>query len=242
MQKLFVETIDSKTILLGEEQSRHIVKSLRMKKGDLITLTDGGGYEYVCMLESTKPGNTFLTVCYKKESDCEPGVKVSLYQSMPKGGKMEDIIQKSVEMGAFEIVPVITKRSIKRPDEKQAEKANARYNKIALEAAQQSGRGIVPRVGKTLAFDEALRSCKAEQIIVFYEGGGEPIKNIISACPSARHIAVFIGPEGGFDKSEIDSIVSRGGKTAGLGKRILRCETAPIAALTAIMLLTGNLE
>lgn len=242
MQKMFVEKIEADEVLLDEAQSRHLVKSLRMKKGDFITLTDGGGFEYVCMIESTQPDNTRLSVCYKKETAGEPDIKVTLYQGMPKGDKLEDIIQKSVELGVYEIVPVITKRSIKRPDEKQAEKKNARYNKIALEAAQQSGRGIVPRVSSTVQLGQALGYCTADEIIVFYERGGAPLRSIMNAAGNKKHIAVFIGPEGGFDKSEIDSIVSAGGHTASLGKRILRCETAPVAALSAIMLLSGNLE
>lgn len=240
MQKLFVENVDSSRIILDEEQSRHIAKSLRMRQGDMITVCDGSETDYGCIIDEITKTQVALKVCYKQVSQSEPSVKVSLYQGVPKGDKTEDIIQKSVELGVFEITPVLTKRSVSRPDDKQAAKKQIRYNKIALEAAQQSGRGIIPRVHKMTAFKEAVESCTADLKIIFYEGGGEPLKSIINN--DIKSIAVFIGPEGGFEKEEVDAVLNSGGIRATLGKRILRTQTAPAAALSAIMLLTGNLE
>ncbi len=245
MKKLFVEIVDGDALVLDEEQSRHLAKSLRMNVGDMITVCDGKGIDYGCRIAGISKESVSLEVCYQQASDSEPSVKVSLYQGVPKGDKAEDIIQKCVELGVFEITPTLTKRSISRPDEKQAAKKNARYNKIALEAAQQSGRGIVPRVNKMITLKEAAASCGADLKILFYEGGGEPIKKILadfSKDKTPESIAIFIGPEGGFDPEETALLQDCGAASATLGKRILRTQTAPVAALTAIMLLTGNLE
>lgn len=242
MQKLFIDNYTGEEkIFLNEEQSRHIAKSLRMKKGDMLTVCTGDGNDYGCMIsEITRDGGAVLQVCYKNATQSEPDIKVSLYQGVPKGDKMEDIIQKSTELGVYEIIPTLTKRCVSRPQEKQAEKKRLRYSKIALEAAQQSGRGIVPQIKKMTDFKTAVKECAADIKIVFYEGGGKPLSEIIKK--GTESAAVFIGPEGGFEKEEVDFLAANGAVCATLGKRILRTQTAPAAALSAIMLLTGNLE
>jgi len=243
MQKLFIENeVIEKKIILNEEQSRHIAGSLRMKKGDMLTVCDGAGTDYGCIIDEITKDFVALSVCYKQASDSEPNIKVSLFQGVPKGDKMEDIIQKCVELGIYEITPVLTKRSVSRPDERQAQKKQARYQKIALEAAQQSGRGIVPKINKMQSFKQAAQSCDADVKILFYEGGGKSLKSIINENKNASSFAIFIGPEGGFEKEEVDEILNSGGINATLGARILRTQTAPVAALAAIMLLTDNLE
>lgn len=240
MQKLFVDFEFNEKIVLNEEQSRHIAKSLRMKKGDMITVCNGNGTDYGCIIQEITKTTVTLSVCYKQASESEPSIKVSLYQGVPKGDKMEDIIQKCVELGIFNITPVLTKRSISRPDEKQAAKKQQRYSKIALEAAQQSGRGIVPEIKNMVDFKRAVDECEADLIIIFYEGGGKSLKSLMN--DEIRSVAIFIGPEGGFEKEEVDAVLQKGGVNATLGKRILRTQTAPVAALASIMLLTGNME
>lgn len=240
MQKLFVSSVDGDKIFLNEEQSRHIAKSLRMRQGDMITVCNGSGTDYGCIIDEITKSSVTLSVCYEQASNSEPDIKVSLFQGVPKGDKMEDIIQKCVELGIFEITPVLTKRSISRPDEKQAKKKQIRYNKIALEAAQQSGRGIVPEIHAMTSFKNAVEACNADLKILFYEGGGAPIKSVINK--DIKSAAIFIGPEGGFEKEEVEAVLNSGGISATLGKRILRTQTAPVAALSAIMLLTDNLE
>lgn len=241
MKKLFTEYDGiSEKIYLNEEQSRHITKSLRMKKGDMLTVCTGDGNDYGCIIDDINKDGARLAVCYKQASDSEADIKVSLYQGVPKGDKFEDIIQKCTELGVYEIIPVLTKRCVSRPQEKQAEKKRQRYARIALEAAQQSGRGIVPEIKKMTELKTAVSQCEAEIKIVFYEGGGEPLSALIKK--GAKSAAVFIGPEGGFEKEEVELLKQNGAVAATLGKRILRTQTAPIAALSAIMLLTGNLE
>lgn len=239
MQKLFVDFVPDEQVVLDREQSRHIIKSLRMKKGDMLYLSCGDGYDYGCMIEDASD-EAVLKVCYKQPNNSEPSVKVSLYQGVPKGDKMEDIIQKCTEMGVSQITPTLTHRSVSRPDEKSAKKKNQRYQKIALEAAQQSGRGIVPAVNQMESIKSAVEKDESQLKILFYEGGGEPLKNIITK--DLNSVSVYIGPEGGFEKDEVEYLREKGAVIASLGKRILRTQTAPVAALTAIMLLTGNLE
>ena len=240
MQKLFVENINDEKIILDGESARHIAKSLRMRVGDVICVTDGGGDDYGCQIEEITKDEVVLKVCYKQACESEPSCRVTIYQGVPKSSKMEDIIQKCVELGVCKIAPTLTKRCVSRPDDKAAGKKNQRYQKIALEAAQQSGRGIVPKIENMKTLSQAIAEDESDVKIVFYEGGGEKLADIVK--PDTESVSVFIGPEGGFEQEEVEQIEASGGVRATLGKRILRTQTAPVAALTAIMLLTGNLE
>lgn len=240
MQKLFIDFEPNGKIILNEEQSRHISKSLRMKVGDMLTLSCGNGKDYGCIIDTIDSKSVTLSVCYEQANNCEPTVKVKLYQGVPKGDKLEDIIQKCTELGITEIQPVLTHRSVSRPDSKSAKKKQARYQKIALEAAQQSGRGIIPTIGEMTDLKTAVSKDNSQLKILFYEGGGSPLKEIINK--NTQTVSIYIGPEGGFEESEVALIKENGVTVATLGKRILRTQTAPVAALTAIMLLTDNME
>lgn len=240
MQKLFLDYTPQDQIILDGEEARHIAKSLRMRVGDMLTVTDGNGSDFGCQIENITKDTVELKVCYQQANDSEPSCKVTIYQGVPKGTKFEDIVQKCVELGVYSIVPTVTKRCVSRPDPKSAEKKNKRYQKIALEAAQQSGRGIVPQIAPMKTLKQAIAEDESDVKIVFYEGGGEPVKSIV--MPECKSVSVYIGPEGGFEKDEVEQIIAAGGICATLGKRILRTQTAPVAALTAIMLLTNNLE
>lgn len=240
MQKLFIDFEPDSKVILNEEQSRHISKSLRMKVGDMLTLSCGNGKDYGCIIDTIDSKSVTLSVCYKQANNCEPTVKVKLYQGVPKGDKLEDIIQKCTELGISKIQPVLTHRSVSRPDSKSAKKKQARYQKIAVEAAQQSGRGIVPEICEMTDLKTAVTNDDSELKILFYEGGGAPLKEIINK--NVKTVSIYIGPEGGFEENEVELIKENGGTVATLGKRILRTQTAPVASLTAIMLLTDNLE
>lgn len=240
MQKLFIDYTPLDKIYLNPEQSRHIAKSLRMRVGDMLSVADGNGNEYGCQIEEITSDSVCLNICYKQANQTEPTCKVSIYQGVPKSAKMEDIIQKCTELGVCEITPVLTKRCVSRPDEKSAGKKNQRYQKIALEAAQQSGRGIVPQINPMITLKQAIATDSAQVKIIFYEGGGESLKSLINS--NTQSVSIYIGPEGGFEKDEVDAVVSAGGRVATLGPRILRTQTAPVAALSAIMLLTDNME
>ena len=239
MQKLFIDYTPRDTVILEGEEARHIAKSLRMRVGDMLTVTDGGGKDYGCQIQAIDRDTVTLDVCYQQACNSEPTCAVTIYQGVPKSQKMEDIIQKCVELGVTRIVPTLTKRSISRPDPKQAGKKNQRYQKIALEAAQQSGRGIVPQIEQQITLKQAISTDKSKKKIVFYEGGGCSLKDIVS--PTDTAVSVYIGPEGGFDPDEVEALASAGAVVATLGPRVLRTQTAPVAALTAIMLLTDNM-
>lgn len=240
MQKLFVENAGGELIYLNEEQSRHVARSLRMKKGDMITVCSGDGRDFGCMIEDENKNGVVLRVCYEQASAGEAGVRVTLFQAVPKGDKLDDVIQKCTELGVHKIVPVLTKRCVSRPNPAQAQKKLLRCNKIALEAAQQSGRGAVPAVEPMVTLEEAARLSSAQVKLLFYEGGGSPLSSLIEK--DAKSVDIFIGPEGGFAPEEVELLTSAGARRATLGPRILRTQTAPVAALACVMLLTGNLE
>lgn len=228
-----------KYIIVGDD-AQHIRKSLRMKEGEELTLVSPDGIQHLCVVERLAEGVLVKEVSAKPCLQ-EPTVKVTLYQGLTKGDKMDFIVQKAVELGVTEIVPTLTDRCISRPDEKSMKKKTERWQKIALGAAQQSRRGIIPQVKPMLTLKEAAQRAKEDEVsIVFYEGGGETIASLLKETP--KTVSIFIGSEGGFEESEIEYLVGAGTVNATLGKRILRAETAPLAALSAIMFYTGNMN
>lgn len=225
---------------IAGDDAQHIRKSLRMKEGEELTLVSPDGTEHLCVIRNLSE-NVEVEAISAKPTEQEPSVKVTLYQGLTKGDKMDFIVQKAVELGVTEIVPTLTDRCISRPDEKSMNKKILRFQKIALGAAQQSRRGIVPEVKPMLTLKEAAEKAKSDDVsIVFYEGGGKTISSLLKDNP--KTVSIFIGSEGGFEESEIEYLVNAGAVNATLGKRILRAETAPLAALSAIMFYTGNME
>ncbi len=224
------------------ENGAHIVKSLRMREGEELTLCDGKGMDYRCVLLQTESVRAQVRVLEKKKSASEPTVFVTVYQCLPKADKMDSVVQKAVECGACRVVPVLSERCVSRPDEKAARKKVERWQKIALEAAKQSGRGIVPEVTAITLYTKALEQATAlgDRILFFYEGGGKSLSSLGLRTENA--ISLFIGPEGGFAEEEVERACASGAEVATLGPRIFRTETAPVAALSALMLLTGNME
>lgn len=229
----------SPTFTIDGENAKHIEKSLRMKIGEEITVCDKNKFEHKCVISDIAPNLITLNILESKPCQNEPDVFITLYQALPKGDKMDYIIQKSVELGVSRIVPVLSNRCVSRPDEKSMKKKIIRWQKIALQAAEQSRRGIIPTVSPMVNFKEAAESTSSEESIIFYECGGESVRNIIKE--DVKEISIFIGSEGGFEKEEVQQIIDNGGKVATLGKRILRAETAPLAAISVIMYETNNL-
>lgn len=239
MPRFFIENICGDNFVIAGEDARHMTKSLRMRAGEHITVSDGQGMDYGCEITGIDEIGVHVKVLYSQPSNVEANVKVTLYQGLPKGDKMDLIVQKAVELGVYKIVPVLTERSVSRPDGKSAAKKRERWQKIAEEAAKQSGRGLVPVVENIKTFHEIIwENCEPLKIL-FYEGGGAPMQAILKNYP--EQIALLIGPEGGWDKNEVGVLELVGAKTATLGPRILRTETAPLAALSVVMFVTGNL-
>lgn len=239
MQRFFLPGIKDDVFSLPEELSRHIARSLRMKEGDRVIICDGRGNDLSCEIISASQLVT-VKVISKSLNTTEPSIKVKLYQALPKGDKFSFIVQKAVELGVSEIIPVLSSRCVARPDPKAMAKKVERYNKIALEAAQQSGRGKVPEVKDMISFREAVLKEKGKESILFYECATNSLSAAIKK--DIEEISIFVGSEGGFEPSEVEFAEENHIKILSLGKRILRCETAPIAALSAIMYETGNLD
>ncbi len=235
------EEIANDTYLIIGEDHKHIEKSLRMKVGEAITLVSPDGIQNDCEIVRVTSEGVEVSVKSKKPCENEADIKVTLYQSLTKGDKMDMIVQKAVELGVYKIVPVLTARCISRPDIKQMKKKVERWQKIANGAASQSCRGIIPEVSPMLTFSEALEDAENTKGIIFYELGGESLSALVDKNDK-EDISVFIGSEGGFEIAEVEKAKSMGVIPGTLGKRILRAETAPLAALSAIMLLSGNFD
>ncbi|MBQ4332617.1 MAG: 16S rRNA (uracil(1498)-N(3))-methyltransferase [Clostridia bacterium] len=228
------------TAVIEGADARHIAGALRMTPGESLTLCDGRGTDYTCTICTVERERVTLSVEAAAPTTAEPSLAVTLYMGLPKGDKMELIIQKAVELGVTAIVPVATGRSIVRLDQKDAAKKQTRWQKIAVEAAGQSGRGIIPTVEIPMAWKQALERLAQENTLLCYEGGGAPIGQLVT--PADRAVSLVVGPEGGFDPAEVEAVTAAGGRIATLGPRILRCETAPIAAIAVLMERSGNME
>ena len=228
--------IHGDTYRLSGENEKH-ARVLRLRAGEEVTVVTPSGEQCTCAY--AEDGS--LAVQSRRPCQNEPDVFVTLYQALPKGDKMDTVVQKCVELGVSRIVPVLSARCVSRPDEKALRKKRERWQKIALQAAMQSRRGIIPAVGECLTFREAvMQSRENERNLFFYELGGAPVSAILTQKPQT--LGMFIGSEGGFDPAEAALAQENGAAAATLGKRILRAETAPLAALSIIMYQTGNFD
>lgn len=241
MAWFFTPVITGDKFEITGEDAKHISKSLRMKVGEELTLCTLDGRRHECVIDSFTTDSVIVNILSSTMCEQEPSVKITLFMALTKGDKMDDIVQKSVELGVYEIVPVLTSRCISRPDEKQMKKKVQRWQKIAESAASQSRRGVIPAVKDVVTLKEASTLCSNfERSIVFYECGGEKIRDIVSE--STKTLSMFVGPEGGFEEAEIELLKDNGVTPTTLGTRILRAQTAPLAGITAVMYQTKNLE
>ena len=241
MNQFFVESgqIQDKKIIITGKDVNHIKNVLRMKIGEELSVSNGcDGKEYRGIIEEFTDDAVVCALAFVKEDGVELPSKVYLYQGLPKADKMELIIQKAVELGVYEIIPVATKRAVVKLDEKKSKSKIARWQAISEAAAKQSKRAIIPNVAEVLSFKEALKECqKAKVKVIPYElaEGMDKTKEIISDLKPGQDVAIFIGPEGGFDDAEIEAAMEAGVIPVTLGKRILRTETAGFTILSWIM-------
>lgn len=237
MAKFFIskDFIKDDKVFLDGENANHLINVLRSKIGEEIEISCGDGYDYICKIEKINKDDVICKIidCFGNES--EPDIKITLYQGLPKSEKMELIIQKCVELGIDEIVPVNTDRVIVKLAGKEDKKI-ARWNKISESAAKQSRRGKIPTIQPIINFDEAIRQAKSKDLkLIPYEKEKEKgIKQAIKGF-TGKNIAIFIGPEGGFSDNEIKLALENNITPITLGKRILRTETAGFIT-TAILL------
>lgn len=247
MQRFFVEPhqIDEaahQIHIIGTDVN-HISNVLRMKQGEEVWISDGGQKEYCCAIEAFSADEVLLHIIYAQEPDYELPSRIYLFQGLPKADKMELIIQKAVELGAYEIIPVETKRCVVKLDGKKAAKKVERWQQIAESAAKQSKRMLIPNVHQVLSFKEALKYAESMDIrLIPYElaKGMQETKEILAAIEQGQSIGIFIGPEGGFEEKEVEAAISEGAKPITLGKRILRTETAGLAILSVLMFQLEN--
>ena len=242
MQRFFVEPhqIDEaahQIHIIGTDVN-HISNVLRMKQGEEVWISDGGQKEYRCAIEAFSADEVLLHIIYAQEPDYELPSRIYLFQGLPKADKMELIIQKAVELGAYEIIPVETKRCVVKLDGKKAAKKVERWQQIAESAAKQSKRMLVPEVHSVMTFKEALAYAKELDVLLIpYElaKGMKETKELIQSIEPGKSIGVFIGPEGGFEEQEVADAMEAGAKPITLGHRILRTETAGLAVLSVLM-------
>lgn len=240
MTRFFIspEALSEDTICLTGENARH-AQVLRLRAEETVLLCDGRGRECLCSLTDEK--TLSFRVLARRACETEARVRVSVYMAYPKSDKLEHVIQKATELGAREIVAFPSARCISRPDEKSLAKKRERWQKIALSAAEQSGRGYVPEVLTVPSFAQALhRAAQADRALLFYEK--EQALTLRDALRSAPYktVSLLTGPEGGLEEDEVSQAVAAGLQICTLGKRILRCETAPLCALSAVMYDAGE--
>lgn len=240
MYHFFVDEgqINEDTITIEGTDVNHIKNVLRMKEKEKLLISNGTDKDFLCEILSISSQSVLCKIIDVDLEGTELPSKIYLFQGLPKSDKMELIIQKAVELGVHEIIPVDTKRSVVKLDEKKAENKIKRWQQISLSAAKQSKRIIIPNIHKIMSFKEALEyASDFEYNLIPYENakGMEDTKKAIEAIKPHTSIGIFIGPEGGFDEAEISLAISNGVLPVTLGKRILRTETAGLAVLSVIM-------
>ena len=209
-----------------------------MKVGEELEISDGNGKKFLCEIESMSADEVVANIKEELKTDTELPSRIYLFQGLPKSDKMELIVQKAVELGVYEIVPVATKRAVVKLDDKKAAKKVERWQAIAEGGAKQSGRDVIPEVKNVMSYKEAVQYAKdLDVVLVPYElaEGMVETKAIISAIEPGQSVGIFIGPEGGFETSEVEYAMEHGAKAITLGKRILRTETAGLTTLSILM-------
>jgi len=244
MPRIFIkpESITDGHATLPEAEARRLFRVLRMRPGDSVTLFDGQ-CEMAATIVSLNAKSAVLKVGERTGRDSEPPISITLGQGMPKGEKLEWVVQKAVELGVTALTPVVMERSVKRPDAAAAEKALTRLRRIAEEAARQSGRLRPPDIPGFMTLGEYLeRTRQAELKIIFYEGEKtRGLREVLHGASDVKNVALIVGPEGGLSEEEVRLAVEAGYVPVGLGPRILRSETAGITALSLIQYELGDL-
>ena len=242
--RYFTTEIYDGTATLRGADAHHLARVMRARLGDTVILCDGNAVEYTATITGFGDECVEFRVEPGYPSAAEPSVEVTLFVGYPKQDKLEQVIRHGVELGCDHFIPFFSRYCVAAP--KKEEQKNERYNRIAFEAAKQCGRGILPTVELPLPDFNAVcdRFKDYDLVLFFYECGGVSLREVFNKEPGnrAKRIAVVTGSEGGFAAEEAARAAECGAVTVGLGPRILRCETAPLAVVSAVMTLTGNLE
>ncbi len=250
MPRFFIrnDQVFEKELCLRGADAHHVARSLRMAVGDELTVCDMQGREYACRITSfVADTEVWAQILSVKEAENEPPCRIRLFQALPKGDKLDTVIQKAVECGVCEIIPFESERCVVRMKPDTEERKTERRGRIAAEAAKQCGRSVIPTVSKTVSFDEMLTEASHSELCLFcYEGDGTlPLGQVLrehaELLRGGGTISVVIGSEGGFSQSELAAAMQSGMLAIGLGKRILRTETAPLFVLSCLVYV-GELE
>ena len=240
-----VENVWENRIRVSGDDVNHIKNVLRMTAGEKVIASCGRGNDYYCEIEKVCEDHVELIVLEEKEATTELPVAITLFQALPKQDKMELVVQKAIELGAVSVVQVRTKRCVVKLDDAKAIKKCQRWQGIAEAAAKQSGRGIVPKIGPVVSFAEALEQARTmDMAMIPYEMWDDMAGSVklMKKAADQKSIAIFIGPEGGFERGEIEKAMEMGVQPISLGKRILRTETAGMATLSMLMFLIEGRE
>lgn len=247
MHHFFTEPsqIGEKEIRITGSDVNHIRNVLRMRPGEEVLVSDGQGKEYRCKLTEIADTSVTASIMWRLGGNAELPSRITLFQGLPKGDKLEFIIQKCVELGAVRIVPVQTKRTVVKLDAKKEQLRRKRWTAISESAAKQSGRGIVPEIGAVTDFSQALaEAAELDVCLIPYElaQGMDHTREVCSSIMPGQSVGIFIGPEGGFEESEVRAAIEAGAEPVTLGKRILRTETAGMALISVLAYLLEQEE
>ena len=246
MPKFFLspDAIRDGSVYLGEHNTAHL-KALRLRNGEMLTVSDGNGWEYRCVYRGMAEGEGTAEILDRSACLTEPSLRVHVFAALPKGDKTELILQKAVELGAADVCFFLSSRCVSRPDESAVRKRLDRLVRVSEEAAMQSGRGIIPKVKWSPQFADMVSDAASSDLALFLweEAVGTSLRSALRSFPGKpADLALVSGPEGGFSREEAEQAERGGLIPITLGKRILRCETAPLCALSAVMFETENLE
>lgn len=240
MQHFFVipEQVGETEIYVTGQDVNHMKNVLRMKIGEQVEISDGNNKKYLCEVSAYEEEQAVLRILEIREADTELKSRLYLFQGLPKNDKMELIVQKAVELGAYEVIPVSMKRCVVKLDAKKAAKKVERWNSISESAAKQAGRSIIPKVSDVVSYREAMeRAEQMDVVLVPYEleEGMAETKKLLHQIQPGQSVGIFIGPEGGFEREEVEQAIEAGAHPVTLGRRILRTETAGFTMLSILM-------
>ena len=239
MHRFFAEPdqIGEKEIVITGADVNHIRNVLRMRADEEVLIADGQGAEYRCKLTDLGENEVRAQILWKLDGNAELASAITLFQGLPKSDKMDLIVQKCVELGVDRIVPVSTKRAVVKLDAKKEQTRLKRWNTISESAAKQSGRGVIPEVSGVMSFGKALEEAKKLDVLLIPYERAEHMaetRRVMGEIRPGQSVGIFIGPEGGFEESEVEEAVAAGAKAITLGKRILRTETAGLAVMSML--------
>ncbi len=244
MRRFYIEQSDAfrdKPVITGDD-ARHIINVLRLKPGDMITLFDGTGHEYVSRIDGTGSGNVDISVLERTIAKTESPVKITIAQAFLKEKKMDMLVRQLTELGIAGWFPFISERSVARPDKKRIESRIKRWERISKESLKQCRRAVIPEIGGLRDFNDLLKlGEKYSNKVIFWENETRPLDSSIISTGVDDNILVLIGPEGGFSEDEILNAKENGFVTASLGPRVLKAETASLAACTLFQYLFGDM-